>query len=135
MSSNNGLKFFFYMIAASFIAITLFYPRTIVKAYKEITPSEVKEISSNPSSGALIIDVRTPEEFKQGHIASAINIPLQILSDSLGSKNIKKDTKIVLYCQSGVRSKKAAEILDKLGYANVHTMGGINSWTYELVKE
>ncbi|QAT39016.1 rhodanese-like domain-containing protein [Clostridium sp. JN-9] len=133
--NSNNFKLYFYLIAVSLIVVTLFFPYESVKAYKKITAIEVKDMINTPSSEALIIDVRTPSEYKQGHIPKSINIPLQILKDEVIHKNINKSTKIIVYCQRGIRSENAAEILEQLGYNNVYSLGGIDQWTYDIEKD
>ncbi len=75
-------------------------------------------------SGALIVDVRTPEEFAQGHLDNAINIPLNTVET--GFSNIAKDRSIVVYCRSGNRSGMAMQSLVKQGFINVHNGGGLS---------
>lgn len=106
----------------------------VAKAYSNISSLEVYEIINKKSSSAIIIDVRTPEEYKTGYIPKSINIPIQILKDEILKKNIDKNAKIILYCRSGIRSRKAAEILESLGYNNLFLLGGILDWPYELAK-
>lgn len=69
---------------------------------------------------ALIIDVRTPEEYKEKHIEGAINIPMYEI-DNLKNEIIDKDMVILLYCSAGKRSKIVKEILMQNGYRNVYT--------------
>lgn len=78
--------------------------------------------------GALLIDVRTKEEYDSNHIEGAINIPLDDISSQIESKVKKKDKKIIVYCQSGNRSNMARGILKKLGYTNIYDLGSINNW-------
>lgn len=73
-----------------------------------------------------MIDVRTPEEFNSGHIAGAINIPVQELSERLSE--VPDDKEIVVYCRSGNRSATASDILTNGGYEGVYDMGGIIAW-------
>lgn len=75
-------------------------------------------------SGALVVDVRTPEEFAQGHLDNAINIPLNTVET--GFADIAKDRSIVVYCRSGNRSGMAMESLVKQGFINVHNGGGLS---------
>lgn len=75
--------------------------------------------------GALILDVRSPGEFKQGHIKKALNIPLPELSQHLSK--IDKNTTTITYCASGMRSTSAKSILKSNGFANVYNGGGRNS--------
>lgn len=95
-----------------------------------ISVDEVKSLvdSFNDQENLVIIDVRTNEEYKEGHIKNSINIPV----DNIEKINYRKDTKIVLYCRSGNRSNQAALKLKSLGYENIYDMGGINYWTYDL---
>ena len=73
-------------------------------------------------NGAQIIDVRTPGEFKGGHIKGAINIPLQNISAQLG--RIRKDKPVITCCASGMRSASAKSILTSNGYSDVYNGGG-----------
>ena len=74
----------------------------------------------------IIIDVREPNEYKFGHLDNAINISVNNLNeDSL--KDISKDSKIVVYCQTGSRSKDASEKLLNMGYKNVYDLGAMNN--------
>jgi phage shock protein E len=73
--------------------------------------------------GAVIIDVRTPAEYKGGHINGSVNIPLQSLQANLGK--IPKNKTIITCCASGMRSGSAKSILKSAGY-DVHNGGG---WT------
>lgn len=76
-----------------------------------------------------LLDVRTPLEYAEGHIAGALNINVQ--SDDfqqVAEKELSKDSTILVYCRSGRRSMNAAEILTKLGYKVVNLKGGIIEW-------
>ena len=75
------------------------------------------------AKGAQLIDVRTPAEFKQGHLHGAINIPLQSL-DANFSK-IRKDKPVITYCASGMRSAAAKKVLRSKGYETVYNGGGL----------
>ena len=77
-----------------------------------------------------LIDVRTPEEFKSGYLEDAINIEWQDIKNL--NKEIKQDDKIYLYCRSGNRSGKAADILINLGYKNVKNIGGLGEASESL---
>jgi phage shock protein E len=76
------------------------------------------------SGGAMIIDVRTREEFSAGHIRGSINIPLDRLGNSL-NKIKDKSKPVITCCASGARSASAKSILKSNGYSNVHNGG---SW-------
>ena len=85
----------------------------------------------------VIVDVRTPEEYKEGHIPNAINVPLDTI-DNYNSQNVEnlkdKNQLIMVYCRSGRRSAEAAKKLLAKGYMNVIDFGGINDWKGEIVK-
>ncbi|MGO8693596.1 MAG: rhodanese-like domain-containing protein [Rectinemataceae bacterium] len=76
-------------------------------------------------AGALIVDVRTPDEFADGAYPKAINVPLSVLPAKL-DKLGPKDGAIVLYCLSGARSAQAARLLQKAGFTNVINAGGLD---------
>lgn len=84
--------------------------------------------------GATVIDVRVADQYKEGHIKDAINLPLETIEKDIASKVPKKDTKIVLYCNTGNRSGQAFEKLKKLGYTNVSNAQGVKQYKYDLVK-
>jgi len=79
------------------------------------------------TSGAVLLDVRTPEEYRNGHIPGSKNIPLQTI-DRVGSVAENKDTALYVYCQSGARSRQAARALKQMGYTNVNNIGGIAAY-------
>ena len=82
-------------------------------------------MAKNISKNALIVDVRSPEEFIEKHITGAINIPLPEIEKRISEFGNKK-REIVVYCHSGRRSKMAQDILKKAGFTNVENGGGID---------
>lgn len=76
------------------------------------------------SMGALVVDVRTPEEFAAGHLDGAINIPHDQTLARLTEYGSDKDRSIIVYCRSGNRSGKAYEILVEQGFTSTHNAGG-----------
>lgn len=80
---------------------------------------------------AMLIDVREPGEYNQGHIFGARNIPLSKI-ENVKSAIHDKDMPIYLYCQRGSRSNRAASAIRKMGYTNVHSIGGIESYFGKL---
>lgn len=76
--------------------------------------------------GALVLDVRTPAEFQDGHYKGATNIPLQVLASRLGELGAK-DKAVVVYCRSGNRSAQAARILKDAGFKDVTNAGGLSN--------
>ncbi len=77
------------------------------------------------AAGALVVDVRTPQEYASGHIQGALNIPYDQIADRLNELGEKKDRPIVLYCRSGRRAGIALATLRRLGYTNVLNAGGL----------
>ena len=73
---------------------------------------------------ALLLDVRSPEEYREGHIPGSQNLPLQLL-DKLPAVVENKEKELFVYCRSGARSRQAVEILKSMGYVNAHNIGGI----------
>ena len=99
--------------------------------YVNITAEEAKEIMDS-SEGYIILDVRTQEEYDQGHIPGAVLIPNMEIAARAEKELPDKDQLILVYCRSGNRSKKAAQILVELGYTNIKEFGGIIDWPYEV---
>jgi phage shock protein E len=81
--------------------------------------------------GAVILDVRSPSEYKQGHVKKSVNIPLNELSNHI--EKLKKDTVIITCCASGMRSASAKGILKSNGFSNVYNGGGWNSLQKKLL--
>jgi phage shock protein E len=73
--------------------------------------------------GALLIDVRSPEEFAGGHLDNAINIPHGEIVEGLAKLGVAKSTPVVVYCRSGNRSGKALDALTAAGFATVTNAG------------
>lgn len=74
-------------------------------------------------SGATLIDVRSPEEFRDGSYPGALNIPVQSIGGRLGS--ISKEKPVILFCASGARSSVAARVLKAAGFKDVLNAGGL----------
>ena len=119
------------IILFMFLFVGCTHPQEQVKSYKQITMEEAVQMMKE-QSGYIILDVRTPEEFAQGHIPNAINIA----NETIGSAEIpqlpKKDQLIFVYCRSGRRSNEAAKKLVNLGYTNIVEIGGIIDWKGDL---
>jgi phage shock protein E len=82
-----------------------------------------KEGAEFVKRGAMIVDVRSPDEFNSGHLSQAFNIPVDEIGTTLPSKVRDKSRIILLHCKTGLRSKKAKTLLTGLGYSNVFDMG------------
>ena len=103
-------------------------------AYEQITPAEAKALIDS-EEGYIILDVRTEEEFAEGHIEGAILIPDHEIGEKAENVLTNKDQLILVYCRSGRRSKNAASELAALGYTNIKEFGGILDWEYGTVTE
>ncbi len=99
------------------------------------TASGVPQQAPNPQqqawdwikSGALLVDVRTPAEFAEGHLAGARNIPLDQVRNRIAEFGPDRDARIVVYCRSGRRSGLARDALRELGFRQVLNGGGYDA--------
>ncbi len=103
------------------------------KTYKQISVSEAVQLMQSEKD-YIILDVRRPDEFAEGHIPNAFNVPNENIGDNEISELPDKNQLILVYCRSGRRSKEASEKLVKLGYTNIVEFGGILDWTGETEK-
>ena len=81
---------------------------------------------------AVLLDVRTQEEYRQGHIPGSRNLPLQTI-DKVREVTDNKRTPLFVYCASGARSRAAAGLLRQMGYVNVRNIGGIAAYRGKVV--
>ncbi len=87
------------------------------------------EFNSKITSGATLLDVRTPDEYSSGHIANSINMDIKNESFEENLSLLDKSKTYAVYCASGVRSGKAADIMKEKGFTSVYTLeGGIKTW-------
>lgn len=99
-------------------------------AIRLVSATEGADIQASPPEGLIILDVRTPEEFAEGHLDGAIMIDFyrDDFADQL--KDLDPDTPYLLYCRSGNRSGQTTAIMDEQGFTNVADIdGGILAWT------
>ena len=107
--------------------------KTENNSYRQIDMEEAEKIMKEEKE-YIILDVRTPEEYKEGHIPQAINIPNETISTKDIPELPDKNQLILVYCRSGNRSKQAAGKLSRLGYDNIVEFGGIIDWNGEIEK-
>lgn len=88
-----------------------------------ITPETMAAIESQ----ALIVDVRTPEEFTDGHYPGAINIPHDTILEGIEQLGVTEETPVILYCRSGNRSGQAEQVLQKKGFTEARNAGGLEA--------
>lgn len=104
----------------------------------DVSVAEAVDLIKNKN--AVIIDVRTPEEFAESHLPEANNFPVDTLSQNIETiKKLQRDKPLLVYCRSGKRSARAAEKLKNLGVNSLYNLkGGIKAWSdanNPLVKE
>ncbi len=99
--------------------------------FQSIAPEEAMQRLESEEE-IILLDVRTPEEYAEGHIPGSQLIPLQTLEEEAPLQLTDKDVPIFVYCRSGSRSLEAADILVELGYTQVYDLGGIIDWPYEV---
>lgn len=104
-----------------FISLIMLTGCTKENKITKINGSKAKELIKE---NAVLIDVRTKEEYNEGHIEDAINIPYT----EINKINYDKDTVIIVYCRSGNRSNLAAEELVSLGYTSIYDLGSIDNY-------
>ena len=102
--------------------------------FLNITAEEARKLMDSEKD-RIILDVRSREEFDQGHIPGAILIPNTEIEAKAADLLPDKDQLILVYCRSGRRSKLAAQSLADLGYTNIREFGGILDWPYEVVQD
>lgn len=97
---------------------------TIKEAYNKI-----QENKNNPD--LVILDVRTPSEYSEGHIESSVNIDFNADDFKVKANELDKNKSYLVYCRSGNRSKKAVAVMKDLGFKEVYNIGGIMDWQKE----
>ena len=102
-----------------------------MREYVSITMEEAKNVFETQGD-YIILDVRREDEFAEGHIPGAINVPNEDIQDIEPSELPDKNQTIYVYCRSGNRSKQAASKLVAMGYTNIIEFGGIMDWTGDI---
>ena len=113
------------------LLLTACAPAASAPVYENITAAEAKELMDT-QPGYIILDVRTAEEYAEGHIPGAILLPYDEINQKAAGVLTDRNQLILVYCRSGRRSKIAAEALVTLGYTNIREFGGIIDWPYEV---
>jgi len=102
-------------------------------SYKQISQEEAVKMMK--TEDCLILDVRTEEEYNDGHIPNAMCLPVETIGSEAPVELPDKDQTILIYCRTGIRAAAAAEQLAKLGYTRVYDFGGIADWKGDIVTE
>lgn len=88
----------------------------------------MEQLKTKVKDGAILIDIRSPQEHKEGHLEGSILIPEYELKNKVHKIVQNKEQIIIVYCSSGIRSKKAQRKLQKMGYINVYNLyGGLDN--------
>lgn len=95
--------------------------------YTHISQEKAMQIMRE-ETGYLIVDVRRPDEFAEGHIAGAINVPNETIESEMPELLPDKEQVLLVYCRTGRRSREAAGKLAGMGYTAVYDIGGIRTW-------
>ena len=108
-------------------------PGSSSSGYRQISMDEAVKMMRDEKD-YMILDVRRPDEFAEGHIPGAINVPNEEIGTAEIAELPDKSQMILVYCRSGRRSKEASEKLVKLGYTNIVEFGGIQDYEGEIEK-
>lgn len=103
------------------------------EAYHKITAQEAKQMIDQ--GNVTIVDVRSVQEYADGHIPNSILVPAETIGDTPPEELPDLDAVLLVHCRTGIRSKRASDQLVKLGYKHIYDFGGIVDWPYETVKE
>ncbi|PIT73963.1 rhodanese-like domain-containing protein [Limnohabitans sp. G3-2] len=99
----------------------------VLSAGKGLNPQDMVQLMNREK--ATVIDVCEPEEFARGHVIGAKNLPLGQLEDKLAQLVKNKSSQVIMVCQVGARSARAAATARKLGFENVQSLaGGLKAW-------
>jgi len=107
----------------------LFLTLGLFSACSRVSDEDLAKARKAVENGAIIVDVRTPKEFREKHITGAINLPIEEIVK--GNITLPKDKEIVVYCRSGSRSKQSLKILQKNGWS-VYDVATQADWEREI---
>ena len=129
----SKIKRLFPIILSLLLLSSCSAPGGSVNSYRQISMDEAVEMMRDEKN-YIILDVRRPDEYAEGHIPGAINVPNEEIGTAEIAELPDKSQLILVYCRSGRRSKEASEKLVKLGYTNIVEFGGILDWKGEIEK-
>ena len=108
-------------------ALAVFVMAFSMACHSEPNDTISPEVLSAITHQALIVDVRTPEEFADGHYPGAINIPHETILEGLNQLGVTADTSVLLYWRSGNRSGQAEQVLQQKGFTDARNAGGLET--------
>ncbi|KRF01828.1 hypothetical protein ASG87_09970 [Frateuria sp. Soil773] len=113
---------------ASLLFMVALLPAVAAAQTPPLAPQALEALQRQHAAPALL-DVRTPEEYRDGHIAGALNVPVEQLAARHGALGFDRGQDIVVYCKSGRRAARARQILQSLGYTRVRLLeGSADAW-------
>lgn len=122
-----------YLFAALVVIVALLLVEPVrrrTSGVRELGPLEVPRLVSHDS--AVVVDVSDNNDYRKGHIQGAINAPFAQLDDNLRKLEKHREKPVVVVCQNGMQSRRAASRLRGHGFSNVHVLaGGIAAWRKE----
>ena len=124
-----------YLVLMIQLAMMLILSGCGAGTYRSISQDDAMQMMEE-NTGYLIVDVRRPDEFSEGHIAGAVNVPNEAIQAAEDASELAEDLPdkeqmLFIYCRTGRRSKEASQKLADFGYRNVYEFGGINTWEGE----
>ncbi len=124
-------NWYLFAMLAAILLLLMFNPGgRMVGGATKISAVKLPQIQARQS--AVLVDIRSPEEFSKGHIEQSLNLPLDSLESNLKKLNKHRGKPLILVCQSGMRAGKAAGILKKNQFQELYILdGGVASWSKE----
>lgn len=112
--------------------VCLFLLAAVQVSARDISVKDAAALLQNPPQGLTIVDVRTPAEFREGHLAGAVNMDFFGASFDSQILTLPRDKPVLLYCRTGNRSAGAYDAMEKEGITNIlHMNAGITGWQKE----
>jgi rhodanese-related sulfurtransferase len=120
----------FKLIKVFTLAFSLITTTLIAGEVPEISQQQLLEALTASNNNIVLLDVRSKDEYNEGHVAGAINISHNEIKDNIALLTQYKKSKVVVYCRSGRRAAFAQNILSENGFTNLHHLtGDMNAWT------
>ncbi|MCH8556110.1 MAG: rhodanese-like domain-containing protein [Schleiferiaceae bacterium] len=105
-----------------------FFKNLFKSSFESLNGAAFKAKFQEAKKSGVLLDVRTPYEFKSGHIKGAINVDMQSPNFAQQAQKLSKDKMLFVYCRSGARSYRACSSLSKAGFTVYNLSGGIGAW-------
>ncbi len=134
MKLNNKNKIVVKISLLALILVSMIGCSSKKETYNNIDGKQTQELINN-TEDLLVVDVRSKEDYDNGHIEGSINIPYDEFESRISEIEEYKDKTVLLYCTSGNKSEKDSKILAKKGFKNVYNAtDGVAEYDYKLVK-